>query len=351
MEVTCEWDQCCTFPPATANARYCPLHRCKRKAEAAARRLPERSAVRCHLDGCHEFPPGSSTARYCPDCGCAAKAKRVRELEQQDQLFESPREFSELEILQVPDGYKVLILNDHQIPFHDRDVIGAVHTFARDLDPDLIILNGDIFDFYQISTFSQNPSRRFSLQDELDMARAYLWSLRRQHPNARIILVEGNHEDRLRRFLWKYAAQLSSLRALTVETLLGLAEMEIESIPYMSRVNLLGFRIEHGYKASASKAYPVNVARYMAIATGASGLVGHTHHFSTYSWTDSRSDHTYVENGALCRFDLEYAPFPNWQHGFTYGVCYNGIFYITPTRVLPAGFRAEGEFYRKGSRG
>ncbi|KKL23405.1 hypothetical protein LCGC14_2425750, partial [marine sediment metagenome] len=112
-----------------------------------------------------------------------------------------------------------------------------------------------------------------------------------------------------------------------------------------SVVDFLGYRIEHGYKTSASKAYPVNVSRYMAIATGSSGLCGHTHHFSTYAWTDASGSHSYIENGCLCRFDLEYAPFPNWQQAFCYGVVKNNKVHLVPIQIYPDGFRAEGEFY------
>lgn len=264
-----------------------------------------------------------------------------------DDLFEQPREFKELTIGEAPDGYKVIIVNDLQIPFQDKAAVEAVSKFWDDFSPDLEIYNGDIFDFYNISAFDKNPSRRFKLQDELDESYAWLESRADANPSARRIFIEGNHEDRLRRFLWKFSSELSNLRVLEFEKLLGFEELGIENLKYMSVLDFLGYRVEHGYKSSASKAYPVNVSRFMAIATGSSGLCGHTHHFSSYAWTDAGGSHSYIENGCLCRFDLEYAPFPNWQRAFTYGVVKNNKVHLVPVQIYSDGFRAEGEFYAR----
>lgn len=306
---TCEWDACCTLemPKGVANAKYCPEHKCKSKAAAARKRLHE------------------------PD------------------LFEQPREFKVQRVTRAPDGFKVAVLNDLQIPFHDPRTLEPVHKFLADFQPDLEVYNGDIFDFYSISQFDKNPSRRFRLQDELDMSRSWLHSRAEANPSADRVFIEGNHEDRLRRWLWRYGPELSSLRALEVDSLLGLPEIANTRLPYMSVFDFLGFRIEHGYKASQSKAYPVNVSRYMAIATGSSGLCGHTHHFSTYAWSDARGSHSYIENGCLCLLELEYAPFPNWQQAFTVGTVFNNEIHLHPVQIYSKGFAVNGEFYPRRS--
>ena len=260
-------------------------------------------------------------------------------------LFEQPREFREVEIDSAPDGYKIIIVNDLQRPFQDPKTVRAVEGFWNDFQPDLEVYDGDILDFYGISTFDQNPSRRFKIQDEIDDTHGWLDQRAEANPNAKRVFIEGNHEDRLRRFLWKFASEISSLRALEFESLMRFDDLGIEDLKYNSVLDFLGYRIEHGNKTSSSKAYPVNVSRYMAIATGSSGLCGHTHRFSTYAWTDASGSHSYIENGCLCSFNLEYAPFPNWQQAFTYGVVKNNKVHLVPVQIYPDGFRAEGEFY------
>lgn len=301
----------------------------------------------CTFDGCHEFEPVTPNQIYCSQCHCARKARNARRRVDEEEKFEQPRLFRELHIPKAPNGFKIIVVNDIQIPFEDRRTLRAVEHFWDDFKPDLEVYNGDIFDFYMLSTFDKNPSRRFRLQDELDAARRWLFNRATANPNARRIEDDGNHEDRLRRWLWKFGEELQGLRALRLEALLGLDEVGVEHLDYGSVVDFLGYRIEHGYKASASRAYPINVSRYMATATGSSGLCGHSHHFSTYSWTDARGSHSYIENGCLCRFDMEYAAFPNWQQAFTYGVVYNNKVHLVPVQVYSDGFRAEGEFYRR----
>ena len=39
--IWCQYDRCCSFDPGSHNARYCPEHKCKRKNEAAVKRLSE----------------------------------------------------------------------------------------------------------------------------------------------------------------------------------------------------------------------------------------------------------------------------------------------------------------------
>ena len=271
---------------------------------------------------------------------------KMTKLEKDVKKFETPREFTVLNIDDAPDGYKIIIVNDTQIPFQDPKTLRAVHKFWDDFDPDLEVYNGDIIDLYSISSFDRNPTRAFHLQDELDESYAWLFSRAEANPNARRIFIEGNHEDRLRRFLWKEAADLSSLRVLNFEELMRFDELEMEDLTYMSVLDFLGFRIQHGWKASGgSTPWPINVGRFMAQKEGSSGLCGHTHRASIYCWTTSRGSHSYVENGCLCRFDLEYAPFPNWQQAFTYGEVKNGKVHTKLVQIYPDGFIANGEFY------
>ena len=304
LKRVCAFDACCEFIPHVYNQIYCTEHHCKRKAEFARKRINTQS----------------------------------------DQ-FDQPRLFKELTIRSAPEHFRIIILGDLHRPFHDKRVLAAVERFWTEFQPNLEIYAGDIGDLYTISQYDQNPSRRFRLQDEFDDTATWLES-RVKANSARRIFIDGNHEDRLRRWLWKYGKELNSLRCLDVEGQFHLKDLGFEHLDYGSVVDLLGYRIEHGYKTTQSKAYPINTSRWMAIATGSSGLCGHTHHFSMYSWTDARGSHSYIENGCLCRMDMEYAPFPNWQHSFTIGTVHRNKLHLTPVPIYPQhGFRAEGEFY------
>ena len=291
--------------------------------------------------------PNSAASQI--DCNSVTEetgGAKPTKFERDAEKFERPRKFSELNIDDVPDDYKMIVVNDTQIPFQDPKTLQAVHKFWDDFGPDLEVYNGDIIDFYSISSFDKNPTRAFKLQDELDDTYEWLFSRAEANPNARRIFIEGNHEDRLRRFLWKEATDLSSLRVLNFEELMRFKELGMEDLTYMSVLDFLGFRIQHGWKASGgSTPWPINVGRFMAQKEGSSGLCGHTHRASIYCWTTSRGSHSYVENGCLCRFDLEFAPFPNWQQAFSYGEVKNGKVHTKLVQIYPDGFIANGEFY------
>ena len=326
------------FQPKKSVQIYClPIHA---NAAANARRT-EKHEYRSICKVCEQvLVSNRPDVKYHPECRRAARQIK------KDENFEEPVNFERLEIDSLPDGTRIVIVNDHQIPFQDKPVVAAVSRFMTDWQPHIEVYNGDIADCYLISSFSRNPSRRKNLQQEFDETRLYLDERVTANPSAHRFFLDGNHEERMDRFLKKEAPALHSLRDLDLDRQFRLTEMGFRRLSYKSKLSILGFVIEHGDKASNSKAYPVNVARLKAVETGSSGLCGHTHHCSSYSWTDERGDHTYYENGCLCRFDLEYAAFPNWQHGFSYGEVRKNILHITQVRILDDGFKAAGEDYK-----
>ena len=111
----------------------------------------------CNYDQCCEFEPRSWNQIYCVDCRCKRKVENERKRADEVASFEKPREYTTLKIPKAPNGYKVLIVNDTQIPFQDVRTLEAVEKFWADFQPDLELYNGDIMDFYSISTFDKNP--------------------------------------------------------------------------------------------------------------------------------------------------------------------------------------------------
>ena len=107
----------------------------------------------------------------------------------------------------------VAIMSDVHVPFHDPIAVECALQVIRDEKPATIYLNGDIVDFYMVSDFSKDPKRGISLQEEVDQTVDFLDTVRRAAPKARIVYIQGNHEDRLRRYLWKHS-EIASLRSL-----------------------------------------------------------------------------------------------------------------------------------------
>ena len=131
--------------------------------------------------------------------------------------------------------HTVLVVADHQIPYHDAAAIEAVHKYAKVLRPDEVIINGDFMDFPQLSTkFKRDRSMRYALEDDLALGKGVLKDLRKAvGKRAVITYLEGNHELRLRSFVKEQADALEPLldSTLTVQHLLELDSMGIGFIP------------------------------------------------------------------------------------------------------------------------
>lgn len=273
------------------------------------------------------------------------QVEKTVETPAKEALFITPREFRRSRVT-LKDGERVAILFDLHIPFQNQAALSAVAEFLDDFKPNLEIYGGDILDFYSLSRFDQNPSRKFTLQDEIDEAKAWLLGRKKANPTARQIFMEGNHEDWLRKYLWTKGQPVASLTGMTVDALLGLSANGIDWHGYRSQIDLNGFLVEHGHRASVSAAFPSNVGRLMAIERGRSGCCGHDHRTQVYCWTDARDVHVWMMAGCLCQTTLEYAPFPNWQHGFVIGSVFNGKFFPSLIRIHHGGFVAQGKFYK-----
>lgn len=208
-----------------------------------------------------------------------------------------------------------IVINDTHFPHADKNAITKVLAMVKAMQPDTIILNGDIIDFYNISSFSKDPSRKETLQDELDSARAFLTTLRAAAPNARICFTIGNHEDRLRRYLRSNAKALESLNALKLESLLGLTDLDIRMYPAEGFKLNRNCVVMHGDRVSK---HAGGTARMQFERHLISGLSGHTHRAGRYDVVGHSQSFFWIEGGCLCELNPEYIEGrPNWQHAVT----------------------------------
>src|SRR3990167_8147599 len=138
-----------------------------------------------------------------------------------------------------------VFLPDTHIPFHDPESLKNVYQFIKDFQPNHIFILGDWVDFKDLSKFDKEPEERFHLQKDLDLASNYLADLRDIAPESHIVFMEGNHEDRLRKWIWRNP-DIAGLRTLDVSELLGLDELGIEHYEYGELYNHHGFIVKHG---------------------------------------------------------------------------------------------------------
>ena len=213
-------------------------------------------------------------------------------------------------------GYeRAIYLGDPHIPFHNEKALEIVFSFIKDFKPHKVFVLGDWIDFYDLSSFDRDPDRKFSLQKELDLGRGYLEELADLTPKATRVFMQGNHEDRLRRWLWRNP-DVSSLRGLDLDELLGLADLGYESYEYHQVYNYgTGLLVKHGDLVRKHSAY---TAKAELENDGISGISGHTHRLGTHFKRDHSGQTVWYEAGCLCDLEPHYNVRPNWQTGYAY---------------------------------
>jgi len=203
-----------------------------------------------------------------------------------------------------------VVVGDFHVPYHSDNCLNLLLKFGKKHRISEIVLGGDFMDFYAISSFNRNPDRINALQKEVDLGIDILKKLKSITKN--IIYVQGNHEERLRKYLWTKAPELASLRSLKFETLMKLKKLDITYIE--DQIVLDGVLITHGDMTSKYSSY---TARGMFEKVGTTLIFGHTHKGGVYYKTDTRGTNVSYENFCMCSLEPEWIRNPNWQQGFS----------------------------------
>lgn len=212
---------------------------------------------------------------------------------------------------------KVLFAGDFHAPYQDDECLSSFLAFSKWFKPDIIFLLGDVIDFYAISRFSKDPKRALELQDEIDCAKNILSQIRKFNEKSFIAYIKGNHEERLKKYLWATAKELANLDNLNIEKLLGLKQLDIH-YEEKGRLNHRGVIIKHGSVVRKFSGYS---AKAEFEKTGCSGVSGHTHRANVYYQNNDGGEYAWMECGCMCRKDQEYmeGEIPNWLRGFGIG--------------------------------
>ncbi|MDE1905088.1 MAG: hypothetical protein KGH75_01375 [Rhodospirillales bacterium] len=128
-----------------------------------------------------------------------------------------------------------------------------LETLTR-VQPEKIVLNGDIFDLPEFGKYSNDP-RTWDVTGRVKWVHGLLADIRKAAPNSEIIFVEGNHEFRLLRHMSEQTQALlvilNELHGYTVPKLLGLQDYEVN---YVARADMAVFS-ERDIKEQLSKNY------------------------------------------------------------------------------------------------
>lgn len=104
---------------------------------------------------------------------------------------------------------RALIIPDSHIPYHHQKAIDLVFQMAKDTEGlEEIVILGDFADFYAVNAHGKHPGLMHVLQDEVNEVNRILDVIDTEFPNAKKVYIEGNHEYRLERYLYKNAPAL-----------------------------------------------------------------------------------------------------------------------------------------------
>ena len=212
-----------------------------------------------------------------------------------------------------------IVLADLHIPFGDERALAVALKVAKAAKPDVVWLLGDMIDFAPISRFRDAARYEHDVQDELDELVAFCQRLRRRFPDADINYMFGNHENRLKYYLWNQASHLKSLRAARFEHqfMFDLNERPINlGMRFIRSKHKLArrFVLKHG---SRSNLY---ATRWESEDEGQSGMSAHMHRTGRWAWSTPGSGRRVWDTvGSLCDLNPPYReddgkPSP-WNHG------------------------------------
>ena len=192
------------------------------------------------------------------------------------------------ETLKLDNGM-IMVVSDIHFPYEDKSAVAAFIRGVGFRKPDVIVLNGDLLDFYKLSKFSKDPAGK-NPEEEIEMCKTFLKRLRKEAGKDNAPMVAGLMEN------------VFSLLKLEESNTIGCASLLVNDC----------FLFKHGSRLgnkSGLSAIKELEAHYL------SGASGHTHRLSRYSVRKAGRRFIWLETGCLCDLDPEYMIDPDWEQG------------------------------------
>lgn len=244
-------------------------------------------------------------------------------------------------------GLKTILIGSD---FHDSDVdpfmMAIFIDTAKRLQPDIICLNGDVFDCYEFSRFYQDP-RTSDIGKRMKFVKNNIFKpLRHVCPDAQIDLIMGNHEFRLLRHLSDKSpgmkVLLHDVMGISFGSLLGLDEFKIN---FVSKLDLAAYKVgditselKQNYKVYFD-CYTASHEKDFGFAT--SGTSGHTHKPVLQTNTNiPLGKISWMTTGCMAKTEVEYVEGKNnYVNGF-------GLVHIDPEKkqVIQENIIVTGDF-------
>jgi hypothetical protein len=130
-------------------------------------------------------------------------------------------------------------------PTHDEKAIGVALSMTKEIKPHVVALVGDNLDLPELSKYRITPAYQQTTQASIDRATVFCAQVREAAPNAQIVWLAGNHEERLPNHILDNARAAFGLRRGDIPD-----TWPVLSVPYLCRMDNFGIDYRPGYPAS-----------------------------------------------------------------------------------------------------
>lgn len=173
----------------------------------------------------------------------------------------------------------IVVIPDTHYPAHDRKALNAVIEFIAEIQPDQVIHIGDLMDYPQPSRWTKDTRAEFEGSVYGDSEKVFEHFLKplRDGYDGPIGIHEGNHDERPRVYMEKYAPALAQTDMFNFDKLCRFEELRIDTLPPFYDV-APGWITTHGHRGGIR----LNQNAGITATNGATKLhksivMGHTH--------------------------------------------------------------------------
>lgn len=135
--------------------------------------------------------------------------------------------------------------NEKLVATHDEGAIDLALAMVADLQPDLIVLVGDNLDLPEMGKYRLSPAFYRTIQPAIDYATELMFRIRAAAPDAKVIWLAGNHEERMVNYLLDNASAAFGLRQGSRPD-----SFPVLSVPHLCRLDEAGVEYKEGYPAN-----------------------------------------------------------------------------------------------------
>ena len=243
------------------------------------------------------------------------KYKLNEQLTRDFALLEQPIVECEIKPYVVGTQYKkALIINDIHSRFYDRKATEVAINNAAKNGCAIVIINGDLLDFYQFSRFDKNPNIMRYFYSEREWVQDFLLLL--QKTFGKVVYKKGNHDIRRELLLQRKSADIPEIQGL--ENIADYVFFDNSTVDVVEDYNVVEFgrlNIIHGHEYQGGGG--IHVA-YNRMNKAMDNVISGHSHVTQNSVKKSLSGKFYGSwtVGCLCSLSPRYNPQNNWNHGF-----------------------------------